>query len=385
MGDDKFTLPVLSLEEFELPEDELEDIEVEVSGSIRYAFIGIGQAGGRLCAEFYKLGYRKAICVNTSEQDLNTVDIPETQKVNIGGGIGSGAGKNMERGEEAATSNQQLIYNAMKRIFGTHVDHIILCAGSGGGTGGGALIPSIMIAKKYLQFIGADDVDKKVGVIMTLPTNGEAASPRVALNAYSLADRISAMAEAGSITPLMVIDNDRIQKLYPKLTMAEFWPTINSTVAGLFDIFNRLSVRESAYTSFDPEDYRSVINCGGHAIMGVTSVKWDHDSGDEQLATAMKTNLEKTLLADGFDLSTAKYGAAAVVGGTKDFKKIAGLPRAIEQAMDMLTQMCGQATLHRGIYEESRDGLRVYTIVGGLKRPAARYKKLATLTKEKYL
>jgi len=381
------SLPILALEDYDIPEEEEETVENTVGGSVRYAFVGSGQGGGRLAEAFYSLGYNKTICVNTSPQDLHGIGVPESQKILLEAGAG-GAGKDMVAGEDALVKNQQHVYNAMKQIFGKHVDHLIICAGAGGGSGGGSLIPLIMIAKKYLQYCGyVEDVDSRVGVLMTLPTNGEATSVKVATNSYTLASKVSDLAEANSISPLLVLDNDRTQKLYgnsKKLTMKNFWPTINANVATLFDIFNRVSSKHSDYTSFDPADYQTITKAGGHTIMGVTSIHPAKLNDETEVFKQLKESLSKTLLADGFDLTTATCASAIIVGGKDTFENVEGLPNIIDYAFDMLATMTGAATVHRGVYEDDRAGLRIYTIISGLKRPSARYRKLEALSMERY-
>ncbi len=213
---------------------------------------------------------------------------------------------------------------------------------------------------------------------MTLPTVGEASSPLVAENAHTVATRLSELASAGEISPLIIVDNDKINKMYPGLTVKSFWPSINNTVAGLFDIFNRISALSSQYTSFDPVDYHSIIESGGCTIMGLTKVK----KFDEKYAIseAVKKNLQKTLLAGGFDLSTAKLAGCIAVGGKSLMNNVSGLQDNINYAFDVLSEITGQATIHRGIYEDDRESLRVYTIIGGLDSPTARLEELKSFT-----
>jgi cell division GTPase FtsZ len=261
-----------------------------------------------------------------------------------------------------------------RQTFGTAVDHIMVCFGAGGGTGSGSVLELIEVAKRYGRYIGLNDIDKKVGVVMTLPTVGEASSPLVAENAYQAACRLGELASAGEISPLIIVDNDRINKLYPGMTVKSFWPNINNTFAGLFDIFNRISALSSQYTAFDPVDYRSIMTSGGCAIMGLTTVKQFKDKF--ALSQAVKKNLAKTLLARGFDLSTAELAGCIAVGGKKLMKTVPGLQDNIDYAFDVLTEITGRASIHRGIYEDNRDCLRVYTIIGGLDSPTARLEEL---------
>jgi len=370
---EKWVLPTLQLEQYEPHTAEEAGVQDRIAGSTRYAWIGAGQCGGRIARSFYDLGYRKVLAVNTTHHDLDLLEIPQDQKFLMDIGE-KGAGKDMERGRAAVQQYQQEILHLARQTFGTGADHIMVCFGAGGGTGGGSATGLIEIAQRYARYIGLQNPNKKVGAIMTLPTVGEASSPLVAQNAHDVAWELSQMAAEGRISPLIIIDNERINKLYPGMTVKSFWASINGTVAGLFDIFNRVSALSTGYTSFDPVDYGSIMEAGGCTIMGLTKV----DKFNEKFAIsqAVKKNLEKTLLAGGFDLSTAKLAGCIVVGGKKFMAEVKGLQDNINYAFDVLSEITGRATIHRGIYEDNKASLRVYTIIGGLDSPAARLEEL---------
>jgi len=368
-------VPVLDLEHYEPHIKEETGVQDQNKGSTRYAWIGAGQCGGRLAKSFYDLGYRKVLALNTTHNDLDLLNIPQSQKFLMDTGE-HGAGKDMERGERAVQQHQQEILHLARKTFGTQVDHIMVCFGAGGGTGSGSVLGSIEIAKRYARYIGLENPNRKVGVIMTLPTVGEASSPLVAENAHRVATTLNQMAMSGEISPLIIVDNDKIKKMYPGMTVKSFWPSINNTVASMFDIFNRLSSLNSRYTSFDPMDYSSIMESGGCAIMGLTKVKAFDDP--YALSEAVKENLEKTLLAGGFDLSTAELAGCIVVGGKKLMAHTKGLQNNIDYAFDVLSEITGRATIHRGIYEDDRDCLRVYTIIGGLDSPSARLEEISS-------
>ena len=335
--------------------------------------MGAGQCGGRIVQSFYDLGYRKVLAINTTHHDLDLLDIPKDQKFLMDIGE-EGAGKDVQRGKEAVQQYQQEITHLTRKTFGNEVDRIMVCVGAGGGTGGGSASGLIEIAKKYARYIGLSKPEKKVGVIMTLPTVGEASSPKVAENAWKVATELSELAANGQISPLIFIDNDKIKRMYPGMTVKSFWPTINSTVAGLFDIFNRLSALSSRYTSFDPVDYHSIMEAGGCTIMGLTTVPKFKDK--YAISEAVKNNLEKTLLAGGFDLRNAKLAGCIVVAGRQLIESVKGLQDNIDYAFDNLSEITGQATIHRGIYEDGRDCLRVYTVIGGLDTCTSRLQEL---------
>ncbi|MHC4084717.1 MAG: FtsZ/tubulin family protein [Planctomycetota bacterium] len=370
-------IPTLDLEQYEPVIEEEIGVVDRIKGSTRYAWLGSGQCGGRLVKSFYDLGYKKVLAMNTAYHDLDMLEIPVEQKFLMD--IGElGAGKDIERGEKAVHQYQQEILHLARQIISTQVDHIMVCFGAGGGTGSGSIIGLINLAKRYARYIGLQNPNKKVGVVMTLPTVGEASSPLVAENAYTVATRLGELASAGEISPLIIVDNDKINKMYPGLTVKSFWPSINNTVAGLFDIFNRISALSTPYTSFDPVDYHSIIESGGCTIMGLTKVK----KFDEKYAIseAVKTNLQKTLLASGFDLSTAKLAGCIAVGGKTLMNKASGLQDNINYAFDVLSEITGRATIHRGIYEDDKESLRVYTIIGGLDSPTGRLEELKSFS-----
>jgi len=352
------------------PESGIKD---RIKGSTRYAWIGAGQCGGRLVKSFYDLGYKKVLAINTTHHDLDLLDIPESQKFLMDMGE-KGAGKDMGRGQDAVQQYQQEILHLTRQTFGAEVDHLMISFGAGGGTGGGSAAGLVEICKRYARYIGLPNPDKKVGVVMTLPTVGESSSPKVAENAWKVATDLSNMAAAGEISPLIFIDNDKINKMYPGMTVRSFWPSINSTVAGLFDIFNRLSALSSRYTSFDPVDYHSIMEAGGCAIMGLTNVNRYQDRF--AISQAVKKNLGKTLLAGGFDLTTAKLAGCVVVAGKKLMTSVKGLQDNIDYAFDNLSEITGKATIHRGIYEDGRESVRVYTIIGGMETCKSRLEEL---------
>ena len=368
------------------PSSDLEQSEPQIEeaghgddsvGSIRYAWIGAGQCGGRLVKSFYDLGHKKALAVNTIGRDLDDLDIPQNQKFLMKTQGQEYTGRDMEMAAKEVQRHKQDILNFTRQTFGTEVDHIMVCFGAGGGAGGGSVVELIEIAKRYARYIGLKNVNKKVGVIMTLPDSCSVGSTLVAENAYKIANKLSQMARAGDISPLLIVDNDKINKMNSGMTIRTFWSSINNSVANLFTVFNRFSNLSSPYTCFDPADYQSIIETGGCLIMGMTDVK----RLDDKLAIsrAVENNLQKTLFVGQENLSSAKVGGCIVIGANELMANIKGLQDNIDYAFDILSQVTGQATIHRGIYEDNQDCLKVYTIIGGLDGPtAARLKELST-------
>jgi hypothetical protein len=112
------------------------------------------------------------------------------------------------------------------------------------------------------------------------------------------------------------------------------------------------------------------MSSGGCLIMGTAPV----DRLDDPLAIsqAVEDSLQTTVFAGGEDLSTAKATGCVVVGDRELMAHFPGLQDNIDYAFDMLSQVTGRAVSYRGIYEDQTEGLRVYTILGGLGIPNAR-------------
>ena len=117
-------------------------------------------------------------------------------------------------------------------------------------------------------------------------------------------------------------------------------------------------------------------------IFGATTIK-DPES-PTSVSQGLRNNLEKTLLASGFDLTSAKGAASIIVGGTELYETVPGLMDNIEYGFDTLATLTGGAIIHRGIYEDpERAKLVAYTIVGGLKSPKKRIEELKKFLKLK--
>ena len=355
-------IPNIPLEEFEVPSDGLQSalgIKNEYIGSLDFGVIGSGQCGGRLAKSFYDIGYKKSIALNTAVADLNPLGLPPIHKLRIGSLEGSG--KSMDKGAKAAEESSQAIFDKMKAVFGT-VDKIIICVGFGGGTGAGSCPVLIAIARKYLEFIENVDPKQNVIIVAALPTSGELKSVVVEKNNETVKKMMFDIAEQNEVGPIILIDNSRIEKLYRGIPPAKFWPTVNDTITQLFQIFNYLSKQDSSYTSFDREDYKTVLTTPGLAALGVTKVEIKDGT---ELSLALQSNLKKTLLADIVDYSTAKEASCVVVVGENLMETMS--MDDINYGFDTIANLIGNANVHRGLYDTSGEAIRAYTLITGMK------------------
>jgi cell division GTPase FtsZ len=349
------------------------DHEDAFDSAIRMAFIGAGQAGGRLCQSFFDLGYRRVCAINTTDQDLAALTFD--RKLVIGGRGRGGAGKDPIEGEAAAKESFEDIMDLMLRAWGEKVEFVWILVGSGGGSGTGSWPVLVDAAREYCKTTNIEKpLAQHIGVIMTLPKRSEGA--RVQANALLGAKQALGMLQSKRISSLILVDNAKIHELYPGLPVKKFWTTANQNFAAVFHTFNLLGALKSEYSTFDRADLRSIIR-NGLMIFGMTKV--DRWKNKEDISQAMRQNLKGTLLADGFDLTKANMAGAVVVAHDDVLQEIP--MENIDYALFSMNRILGSegVTLHSGIYEGTQPGMRVFTVISGLEAPAERLAEIDSL------
>jgi len=369
-----------SAETFDLPEITMPDPEAYIrpepeveadlkKTAIQFGFVGVGQAGGKIANEFYRLGYRKVVAINTAKNDFMGLDIPAKRHLVLGDG--SGAGKNPEKGSEAVKKQRDDILSLFKRTFGDSVEKIVILASGGGGTGCGGTLDMVDIARDYLKELGKNP-DRAVGVLMALPKDSERGAAQI--NSAKLMEQLFERAKT-DLAPLILVDNEQIAKQWPNASIAEVFTLANRNVCGLFDIFNTLACRPSQFSSFDKADLCSVLDQGA-VIFGTTTLKQIESA--QAISDAIRQNLGKGLLVEGVDLTTATAGAGVLVGSLDILQT---LPSSyVDEAFKTLARIMGAdkktLTIHQGVFETSKPSLFLYTICGGVELPAKRLEKL---------
>jgi len=340
-----------------------EEIQDKIEGAFRFAFIGAGQGGSRIAEIFHKLGYRKVAVINTAQQDLNTIKVDN--KLCIGDG---GAGKDPDVARKKYEERKEDVLDFIRDNLGEGIDRYFVCVGAGGGTGAGTLMPLVETASNLQKLQKAST--EKVGVILALPKISE--GTKVNANAYRVLEEAYAAVEKGLVSPLVVVDNEKINKLYPGLGVAQFWQTANMSIAGLFHLFNNTATKDSSYSAFDTNDYKQVLD-SGMIVFGATQIaKWD---GPSDISQAVRDNLKSNVLSGGVDLSTGTSAGVIMIGGNE---VLANVPQEhLDRAFEQFTRMLADGGIvHRGIYSGNKDNLTAYTMIGGLGRPSEKLEEL---------
>ena len=340
------------------------NIEDKFDSAYKFAVVGVGQGGSRLAETFWKLGYRRVAVINTAAQDLKSIKVPRENKLLVGG---EGAGKDRKVAEDIFQENREDILDFLKRTFKGGFDRALVCIGAGGGTGAGGGPVAVEIVHDLCQSynIESSDADARVGAVVALPTRAEGS--RVQQNAKQTADILIKQSQAGTLSPLVILDNERIKQIYPKLSVNQFWSTANTSICSLFHLFNKIACQDSQYTAFDKADLDTIFSSGIISFGAVPVSKGDDGIEETDISYAVRDNLKKNILAN-IEVSTGDVAACVVIGDRKTLDNTA--QESLEHGFEQLSRLLGSgSTVHRGIYHTPKKGLVVYTIIGGIKAP----------------
>ncbi len=349
-----------------LPETtQVQEVTDTFEAGFKFAFVGSGQGGSRLAAAFHKLGYRRVCCINTAQQDLMHIRLPEANKFCFGTG---GAGKDPSVAKKLMIERKEDVLDFMRRSFGPSFERIFITLGAGGGTGAGTSIQLVDTAIELQKALKCPT--EKVGVIVALPKISE--GKRVNANAHNTLVDLLDLVKKGYVSPLIICDNEKISQMYPSLAVDPFWDTANASIASLLHLFNTVSIKTSHYSSFDVKDLKTIFD-SGFITFGATPIqKW---SDQTDISYAVRSNLRNNLLSGGVDLSSGSVAGCVIIGGVNI---LTAIPQThLDHAFDQLNRLLKKgSTVHRGIYRGNRESLVVYTAIGGLDDPIEKINEL---------
>jgi len=339
----------------------------------KWGVVGIGQGGGRIAEQFGKFGY-SACAINTAKQDLAFIDLPDDRKLFMEYSLG-GAGKDMTVGSAAIKDYQNEVTDLLRNSF-HDVETLIVAVGGGGGTGSGG-------AEQLIKIVTAFGIP--VVVLYTLPQESEGAITKS--NAIRALDRVSRLVQSEDVNALIVVDNSKIQQIYPDITAGQFWKVANFDIVNVLNMFNTLCRCDTDYDSLDQMDFARIFTGGNCMIYGKLEIEIPVENGqitlyESELANAVTKNLQDGLLADGFDLKEAVAGGIIVTGSEEILNQIPAIH--INFMYHQLNELVGDANIYRGLYRDDNTSnvLTIYTIFSGLGLPQRRVKKLLQEAKQ---
>lgn len=336
--------------------------------SIKMGVIGSGQAGSRLAECFYKLGY-ESIAVNTAQQDLEHIELPQANKLLLNFGLG-GAGKDLEIGSQAAESHKDSIADLVDSTL-SNAQMFLFCTSLGGGSGAGS-------AETIVDILTSQE--KPVAVITVLPMSTDDAQTKH--NALITLAKFAKMAQAKKIDNLIVVDNAKIEAIYSDVGPLNFFKVSNRAIVEPIDIFNTLSSMPSDVKGLDPTEFGKLFTDGhGLSIFGTMTVS--NYEEPTAIAEAVIEDLSNSLLAAGFNLKHSKYAGAIFTATKKVWDKIPN--SSVNYAMSLINEACGNPNgVFRGIYtvDGDEDVVKVYSMFSGLSLPEDRVEQLKKETKD---
>ena len=233
--------------------------------------IGVGGGGGNAVNHMYREGIHDVsfVLCNTDMQALN--DSPVPMKLQLGK-EGLGAGNKPEKARQAAEES----INDIKSMLSDGTKMTFITAGMGGGTGTGAA-PVIARVSKELDIL-------TVGIV-TIPFRFEG---KKKIN--QALDGVDEMAK--HVDALLVINNERLRKIYPELTVLDAFGKADDTLSVAAKPIAEI-ITNHGLINLDFNDVKTVLKDGGVAIMST-----GYGEGDGRVKLAIQDALNSPLLND---------------------------------------------------------------------------------------
>ena len=231
--------------------------------------IGVGGGGGNAVNHMYREGIHDVNFVVCNTDSKALADSPVPVRLQIGK-EGLGAGNRPARAREAAEESVEQIHNMLND--GTKM--VFITAGMGGGTGTGAA-PVIARVSKEMGIL-------TVGIV-TIPFRFEGKR-----KIDQALDGVEEMAK--NVDALLVINNERLRKIYPDLTVLSAFEKADDTLSVAAKSIAEI-ITNHGLINLDFNDVKTVLKDGGVAIMST-----GYGEGENRVSKAIEAALHSPLL-----------------------------------------------------------------------------------------
>ena len=240
--------------------------------------IGVGGGGGNAINHMYKQGIHDVsfVLCNTDNQALSDSSVPVLLQL---GEEGLGAGNKPAKARKAAEDS----IDAIKEMLNDGTKMAFITAGMGGGTGTGAA-PVIARVSKEMGIL-------TVGIV-TIPFRFEGKR-----KIDQALDGVEEMAK--NVDALLVINNERLRKIYPDLTVLSAFEKADDTLSVAAKSIAEI-ITNHGLINLDFNDVKTVLKDGGVAIMST-----GYGEGEGRVKQAIEDALNSPLLNDN-DVFNAK-------------------------------------------------------------------------------
>ena len=240
--------------------------------------IGVGGGGGNAVNHMYKQGIHDVsfVLCNTDNQAHSDSSVPVLLQL---GEEGLGAGNKPAKARKAAEDS----IDAIKEMLNDGTKMAFITAGMGGGTGTGAA-PVIARVSKEMGIL-------TVGIV-TIPFRFEGKR-----KIDQALDGVEEMAK--NVDALLVINNERLRKIYPDLTVLSAFEKADDTLSVAAKSIAEI-ITNHGLINLDFNDVKTVLKDGGVAIMST-----GYGEGEGRVKQAIEDALNSPLLNDN-DVFNAK-------------------------------------------------------------------------------
>ena len=240
--------------------------------------IGVGGGGGNAVNHMYKQGIHDVsfVLCNTDNQALSDSSVPVLLQL---GEEGLGAGNKPAKARKAAEDS----IDAIKEMLNDGTKMAFITAGMGGGTGTGAA-PVIARVSKEMGIL-------TVGIV-TIPFRFEGKR-----KIDQALDGVEEMAK--NVDALLVINNERLRKIYPDLTVLSAFEKADDTLSVAAKSIAEI-ITNHGLINLNFNDVKTVLKDGGVAIMST-----GYGEGEGRVKQAIEDALNSPLLNDN-DVFNAK-------------------------------------------------------------------------------
>ena len=262
--------------------------------------IGVGGGGGNAVNHMYREGIHDVsfVLCNTDSQALTDSPVPMRLQLGTEGlGAGNRPAKARQAAEESINDITAMLSDGTKMTF--------ITAGMGGGTGTGAA-PVIARVAKELGIL-------TVGIV-TIPFRFEGTK-----KIDQALDGVEEMAK--HVDALLVINNERLRKIYPDLTVLDAFGKADDTLSVAAKSIAEI-ITNHGLINLDFNDVKTVLKDGGVAIMST-----GYGEGEGRVKQAIQDALNSPLLNDN-DIFNSKKILLSInfsKDGNKDNPSAGGL------------------------------------------------------------
>lgn len=343
--------------------------------SLKFGFLGLGMGGCSIAAECASVkttdnkSLYTAVLVNTNLKDFEKIKDREKEAIHEVPlkGYEGGAGRDIEKGEQAFIENKEAVLKSIERNFSDR-DFVWIVAGLGGGTGTGAVLEAIDMLYNY-GFQG------RFGLILTLPRDNEGGN--VLGNAIERMQQIStAMQAMGAI---LIVDN---QKLYTEYinkpgnaakSIEDFLKYCNSYVA---DTLHEINVVTNSFAPFgdnhfDASEFANLIQTPGFISLSKLELRSLPDlDNDSAFGNKISGAIEDGVLSDGYDFRKTDRAAVSVITNQATAKNLFNLQFTNKMGiiMDTYAQKASEKPVATYVHP-TLSGIKFYLVFAGLGMP----------------